>query len=69
VGCIIIVPSEYSNRHNMVAGFIHRTVCKHMGLQVTDKYCEHMPERVINVNGTTVIWDTLVITDQIILAN
>jgi hypothetical protein len=42
-----------------------------MGLQVTDKYCEHIlvPERVINVNGTTVIWGIPVITDGIILAN
>jgi hypothetical protein len=40
-----------------------------MGLQVTDKYYEHMPERVINVNGITIIWDILIITDQTILAN
>jgi hypothetical protein len=40
-----------------------------MGLQVTDKYYDHMPERVMNVNGTTVIWDVPVITDQTALAN
>jgi hypothetical protein len=28
-----------------------------------------MPERVINVNDTTVIWDILVIADQTILTN
>jgi hypothetical protein len=40
-----------------------------MGLQVTDKYYEHVPERVINVNSTTVIWNILVITVQTILGN
>jgi hypothetical protein len=41
-----------------------------MGFQVTDKYYyKHVLERVINVNGTTIMWDTLVITDQTILAN
>ena len=35
-GCTTIAPSEYNYRHNMVAGYIHWTICKHMGLQVTD---------------------------------
>jgi hypothetical protein len=40
-----------------------------MGLQVTDKCYEHIPEKVINVKVTTIIWDVPVITDQTILAN
>ena len=36
--CTTLVPSEYTNRHNMVAGYIHWIIFKHMGLQVTDKY-------------------------------
>jgi hypothetical protein len=31
-----------------------------MGLQVTDKYYEHVPERVINVSGSSIIWGTAV---------
>jgi len=38
-----------------------------MGLQVTDKYCEHVPHRVINFSDTAIMWDILVITDQTIL--
>jgi len=68
-GCIITAPSEYSNRRNKVAGYIHWTICKRMGLQVTDKYYEHIPEWVINVKGTTIMWDVPVITDRTILAN
>jgi len=40
-----------------------------MGLQVTDRYYERISERVINVNGTTVMWDVPVITDRTILVN
>jgi len=31
-------------------------------------YCEHIFERVINVNGTSVMWDVPVITGRTILA-
>ena len=36
-GCTTLAPSEYTNRHNKVAGYIHWMICKHVGLQVTDK--------------------------------
>ena len=55
MGCTILAPSEYTNRHNTVVGYIQWTVCKHMTLEVTDRYCEHTPERVINVNGTGIM--------------
>jgi hypothetical protein len=40
-----------------------------MGLQVTDRYYEHIPGKVINISDTTIMWDVLVITDRTILAN
>jgi hypothetical protein len=48
---------------------MHWTKCKHMGLQVTDKYYEHIPQKVINVNSTTTMWVVPVIIDRMILAN
>ena len=32
-------------------------------------YYEHVPERVINVNTTTIMWDVPVIADRTVLAN
>jgi hypothetical protein len=61
--------SEYSNRHSKEDGFTHLTICKCMGFQVTDKYYEHKPERVISVTGTTFMWIIPVTTDQTIPAN
>ena len=36
-GCTTLAQSEYSNGHNKMVGYIHWTICVHMGLQVTDK--------------------------------
>jgi hypothetical protein len=69
VGCTTLTPSEYTNRQNKVACYIHWTICKHMGLQVAIKDYEHTPEKVINVNNTTIKWEIVVITDQTILAS
>jgi len=66
---ITLVPFKYINRNNKVPDYIHWTIRQHMGLQVTDKYYKHIPERVITVNGTTIMWNVLVITDGTILAN
>jgi hypothetical protein len=62
MGCATVASSEYTDGHNKVAGYIHWMVFKHMALQVTDKYYEHIPIRVININGTTNVCDVLVIT-------
>jgi hypothetical protein len=40
-----------------------------MGLQITDKYKEHMTESAINVKCTAIMWDVPVIRDRKILAN
>jgi len=65
-----LAPSEYANRHNkMVVVYIQWTVCKLVELHVTNRYCGHIPERVINVKYTTIMWDIPVVTDPTILAN
>jgi len=63
VGCTTLTPSEYTNRHYKLAGYILWMICKHLDLQVLDKYSEHAPERAISVNSTTIMWDVPVITD------
>ena len=68
-GCTTLASSEHTNRHNKMAGYINWTVCKLMGLRVTDRYCGLISDRVINVNGTTGIWDVPVITDRTVPAN
>jgi len=40
-----------------------------MGLQVRDKYCEHIPDRIINVSGTSGMWEEPFITERTVPAN
>ena len=68
-GFTTLAPCEYTNKHNKVAGYTHRKICKHMGLHVTDRYCGCVPESVINVIYTAIMWDVPVITVRTILAN
>jgi hypothetical protein len=68
-GCTTLALSKYTNRLNKVAGYIHRTICKLAGLQFTDKYHEHIPDSFMNINGSSIVWDVLVITNRIVLAN
>jgi hypothetical protein len=69
VGCTTLAPSEYANRHNKMVGYIHWTICRHMGLQVTDEYHETILKEAINVNCTNIMQDIDVITDRTVLAN
>jgi hypothetical protein len=61
VGCTKLAPSEYSNKYNKVAGYIHWTICKHTSL-LTGAMNIYQ-KRVVNINHTTIMWDTPVITD------
>ena len=47
-----------------MVGYIHWMVCKHMGLQGTDRYYEHIPVTVIDINGAAIMWNVPVISDQ-----
>jgi hypothetical protein len=38
-------------------------------LQFREKFYKHIPESVINVDGTTIMWDIPVITGRTVLAN
>ena len=62
-GCTTLALSKYTNRHNKVAGYIHRTICKHMGLQDIDKYHEHIPHSFMNVDISSIMWHVPAITD------
>ena len=68
-GCTTFAPSEYTNRHTKVAGYIHWKVCELMGLQVTDRLLWTYTWKGHKCHSTTVMWDVPVITDQTILTN
>lgn len=44
-------------------------MCKYLGVQVTHKFYEHEPEKVINVNVNIIMWDVPIVIHRTILAN
>lgn len=68
-GCTTIAASEYTNRHNKVASYIHWTICKDLGIEVPDKWYMHVPQPVINTQHCTIMWDYGIQTDRTIRAN
>jgi len=42
-GYTTLALSEYTNRHNKVAGYMQWKIYKHTRLHVTDKYYRHIP--------------------------
>ncbi|KAL1448423.1 hypothetical protein WDU94_012335, partial [Cyamophila willieti] len=72
-GCTQLASTEYLARHNKVAAYIHWTICKQLGSLVPDKYYEHVPKTVTNIQtqdqDITILWDMSIITDRQINAN
>jgi hypothetical protein len=56
--CTTLVPFEYTIKTQW-------TVCKHMVLQITDKCYKYVPERALNVNGITIIWDRTILANRL----
>ena len=54
-GCPTIVNTEYLQRHNRVAKFIHWALCKHYEISHTEKWYEHTPEPVVKGKNVTIL--------------
>jgi hypothetical protein len=68
-GCPVLANNEYTERHNKVAGYIHWNICKHYNVDVCEKWYEHTPQKVVEKDHTTIMWDMPIITDRKIEAN
>ena len=67
--CPTIVNTEYLQRHDRVAKFIHWTLCKNFNLPYTEKWYEHIPQPVTESTEVTILWGFTVHTDRKIDAN
>ena len=68
-GCEILAPTQYLKRHNNAASYLHWVICKDHGVQVTDKWYQHDPPKVVIKDHITIMWDCSIITDRAIHAN
>ena len=59
---------EYKRRHDNVAKKVHWDLCKKNGLEHTEKWFEHLPERAVENEEGRVLWDINVQCDNLIEA-
>ena len=68
-GCPLLMKSEFMQRQDQAASYMHWKICKSFSLSVADKWYDHNQETVIS-NGQVILkWDMQVHTDKEIKAN
>ena len=64
-GCQTLAADQYLKRHNQVAPQLHMDICRHYGIKVeAECWYQHKPERVMENEKATILWDSPVITDR-----
>ena len=62
-GCQTLAADQYLNRHNQVAAQLHLDICRHCGIKVeAECWYQHKPERVMENEKATILWDSPIIT-------
>ena len=63
--------NEYLMRHDKVCSHLHYSVCKALGIEITDKWYTHthMPKPVYEKGDVAVLWNQAVHTDREVTAN
>ena len=57
------------NTHNQVASISHWNICRHFGVPVESRWYRHHPDRLVETDDITMMWDTTIPTATKIKAN
>ena len=68
-GCSALAPTKYTDRHNQMACIIHWDVCCNFGVPVESRWYQHHPDRLVETDDITTMWDTTIATAGKIKAN
>ena len=68
-GCEVLAKSDYIERHNKAAAYVHWNICNDLGIKTSDKWYKHQPDTVTSTDTHTVLWDMAVNTERHIGAN
>ena len=61
--CPKLAQTEYKKRHDVVGRVIHWEVCKEYGVECSDKWYEHSPKSVEEIEEVKLLWDFTIQTD------
>jgi hypothetical protein len=56
-------------RHNKVSAHLHYSICRALGIEMTDKWYTHMPNPMYEEGDVTVLWNEAVHTAREVTAN
>ena len=56
-GCPEIAKTDYPERHNKAAAYIHWEACQHHSIEVPKRWYEHKPETATEYKEVTILWD------------
>ena len=65
-GCPELTKTEYIHRHQKAAAHTHWTICREFGIEVKERWYEHVPKTVTENDSFTILWDTSIHTDRTI---
>jgi hypothetical protein len=68
-GCPVLARTEYLQRHDKIATYIHWLLCQHYNIDSADRWYEHKPKTVTENELATLLWDMPVHTDRQLAAN
>ena len=68
-GCSALAPMDYTDRHNQVASIVIWDVCRHFGISVESRWYRHHPDRLVEADDSTMMWNTIISTARKIKAN
>ena len=62
--CSALAQREYKGRHDGLAKAVHQCLRRKYGLEVTDKWYEHVPGKVRESEKVKILWDFRTQTDH-----
>ena len=68
-GCPELANTDYLEKHNKAAAYIHCKACQHYSIEVPQRWYEHKPETVTENEEATILWDMQIHTDRELSAN
>ena len=63
-GCPELAKTDYLEKHNKAAAYIHCKACQHYSIEVPQRWYEHKPETVTENEEVTILWDIQIHTDR-----
>ena len=66
---LAIAKTEYIQKYDNAAYYIHWKVCQSYDIKTTDKWSDHKPDTVVENEQATILWNMPIHNDREIAAN